>query len=75
MRTVRTFVLRLLVDPAEPGAIRGALQAMPEGGSQPFSDEQGLLALLRQMVLPTMGAPDSETTGRANVKREGGRGT
>lgn len=46
MRTVQTFILRLLVDPAEPDALRGALQPVPEGEAQPFIDEKALLALL-----------------------------
>lgn len=50
MRTVQTFILRLLVDPAEPDALRGALQPVPEGEAQPFADEAALLALLRQYI-------------------------
>lgn len=50
MRTVRTFILRLLVDPAEPQALRGALQPVPEGEARPFADEQALLALLRRLT-------------------------
>ncbi|MCX8006111.1 MAG: hypothetical protein N2688_14340 [Burkholderiaceae bacterium] len=48
MRTVQTFILRLLVDPAEPKALRGALQPLPEGEVQFFQDENALLALLRR---------------------------
>lgn len=48
MRTVQTFILRLLVDPAEPAALRGALKPLPEGETQPFTDETGLLALLHR---------------------------
>lgn len=55
MRTLQTFILRLLVDPAEPDALRGALQPMPEGEPMPFADEQRLLALLRQSI-PAAGA-------------------
>jgi len=51
MRTVQTFILRLLVDPDEPEALRGDLRAIPEGEAQPFPDEQALLALLRQIGL------------------------
>jgi len=50
VRTVRTFILRLLVDPAEPDALRGALQPVPEGEAQSFADEQGLLALLHRLT-------------------------
>lgn len=50
MRTTRTFVLRLLVDSEDPTALRGALQPVPEGEAQPFSDEVALLALLRRLT-------------------------
>lgn len=50
MRTVQTFILRLLVDPAEPEGLRGALQLIPEGEVQPFADEAALLAILRQHI-------------------------
>jgi hypothetical protein len=74
MRTIRVFVLRLLVDPAEPKVLRGALQAMPEGETMPFADAQALLALLWQMTLPTMGALNGGTAGNRNVKGEEGIG-
>lgn len=50
MHTIRTFILRLLVDPAEPEALRGELRALPEGKAEPFPDEQTLLALLRRLI-------------------------
>lgn len=50
MRIIQTFILRLLVDPAEPKALRGALQPVPEGEPQPFTDEDGLLTLLRRHI-------------------------
>jgi hypothetical protein len=53
MRTIRTFILRLLVDSDEPEALRGALQPVPEGETQPFAGDQALLILLRRMVLST----------------------
>ncbi len=49
MHTVRTFILRLLVDPDEPRALRGSLQPVPEGEAQPFADEGALLTILHQM--------------------------
>jgi len=51
MRTIQTFILRLLVDSSEPETLRGDLRAIPEGEAQPFPDEQALLALLRQIGL------------------------
>ncbi len=53
MRTIRTFVLRLLVDPAKPRTPRGSIQAISEPQSHPFADEPALLALLYQMISQT----------------------
>jgi hypothetical protein len=50
VHTVRTFILRLVVDPAQPDTLHGALQAMPQGEALPFTDERGLLALLRRLI-------------------------
>ena len=47
MRAIQTFILRLLVDPADPGALRGAVESVSEGISRPFVGEEQLLALLR----------------------------
>jgi len=55
MRTIQTFVLRLLVDPAAPQELRGALQAVSESETYPFADEQALLALLHRMLGHTVG--------------------
>ncbi len=52
MHTVRIFILRLLVDPSEPEALRGAIQPMPEGAAQPFADEQELLKALHRLAYP-----------------------
>jgi len=57
LRVTRTFILRLLVDPDEPEALRGDLRPMPEGEAQPFPDEQALLALLRQLASPARESP------------------
>lgn len=50
MRTVRTFVLPLLVDSDEPEASRGDLRPMPRVEPQPFPDEQAFLALLHRLT-------------------------
>ena len=50
MRTTRTFILRLLVNSAEPQALRGDLRPLPAGEAQLFPDEQALLALLRRLT-------------------------
>jgi len=52
VRTVRTFILRLLVDPSEPAALRGVLQPIPEGAAQSFTDARELLATLRNAIAP-----------------------
>ncbi len=52
MRIIRIFILRLLIDPHEPGALRGSLQPVPEGEAQPFTDEETLLVALHRMTLP-----------------------
>ena len=51
MRTVYTFILRLLVDSADPEAFRGALQVASQNlEPQPFSSETALLGLLKRLV-------------------------
>jgi hypothetical protein len=51
MRTIHTFILRLLVDSAEPDAIRGALQVANQNQEpQPFIGETALLGLLKRLV-------------------------
>jgi len=57
MRAVQTFILRLLVDPAEPDVLRGAVEPLPEGESRPFVGEEQLLALLRSATRPASEAP------------------
>jgi hypothetical protein len=42
LRVIRTFILRLLVNSAEPQALRGDLRPLPEG--------EALLALLRRLT-------------------------
>jgi hypothetical protein len=63
MRTVQTCILRLLVDPAEPEPLRGALQPVPEGETQPFVGEQELLAVLYRLICTAgeTGALDEST--------------
>lgn len=50
MRTIQTFVLRLLTNSEEPQALRGTIHAVSNGEEQPFADGPALLALLRQMT-------------------------
>jgi hypothetical protein len=73
MRSVQTFILRLLVDPAMPDELRGAVEPVPKGDSRPFAGEQALLALLHQMALPRKSGASSETTGNGSEKCVEGR--
>ncbi len=49
MRTIQTFVLRLLADTEEPQALRGAVRCVSNDEEQTFADAQSLLALLHGM--------------------------
>ena len=49
MRTIQTFVLRLLVNTEEPQALRGAVRCVSDNEERTFADAQSLLALLRGM--------------------------
>lgn len=52
MRTIRTYILRLMIDSDYPGALCGALQAANVAQEpQPFRDEAALLALLKRLVV------------------------
>ncbi len=70
MRIIRTFILRLLIDPDEPEALRGSLQPVPEGEAQLFADEGALLAALRKAVLAAQQERSLGTNQRAD--RTGG---
>ncbi len=63
MRTVQTFILRLLVDPAEPEVLRGALQPLPEGEAKLFANESTLLEVLRRFA---------REAGESSTSRRGG---
>ena len=52
MRTIRTFILRLFIDPSQPAQLRGAIQALPEGEAQSFSNGKDLINELSKMVAP-----------------------
>ncbi|MDE3088634.1 MAG: hypothetical protein KGJ80_04530 [Chloroflexota bacterium] len=49
MRTIQTFVLRLLMDSDAPETLRGALRSVADGTEMHFGDSQALLALLRRL--------------------------
>jgi hypothetical protein len=48
MRTVQTFVLRLLLDSERPGAIIGVLHAALGSEEWAFTDAQTLVAILQR---------------------------
>ena len=59
MRTIYTFILRLLVDSADPETLRGALQVASQNQDpQPFNSDTALLGLLKRLVSPD-GQPGS----------------
>jgi hypothetical protein len=60
MRTVQTFILRLLVDEDDPHALRGALRAISQAQEYPFADEQSFLNLLHHMIQPPNAIPVNE---------------
>lgn len=49
MRTIQVFILRLLVDPKGPSALRGTLEPVPEGQPVPFTGQRRLLSLLSEL--------------------------
>jgi hypothetical protein len=61
VRTIQTFILRLFVDTAEPEALRGALQPIPEAAAIPFAGEEALLALLHELIWHMMRVSSNET--------------
>jgi hypothetical protein len=50
MRTMQTFVLRLLVDSNEPQTLRGVIRSVASGEEHAFTAEQDLLAYLRDLL-------------------------
>lgn len=46
MRTMQTYILRLLVDTETPHVIRGVIRAVEDDAEQAFGDGLALLALL-----------------------------
>jgi hypothetical protein len=50
MRTIQSFILRLLVDADRPDTLHGVLRCVSDDLEQPFTDEAMLIALLRRQV-------------------------
>jgi hypothetical protein len=52
MRTIQTYVLRLLIDSDHPEAVCGALEVLHEGEKpMPFRHEAALVALLKHLIV------------------------
>jgi hypothetical protein len=49
MRTIQTYILRLLLDTEDPHTVRGVIRAVADDEEQPFADDQALLILLHRM--------------------------
>lgn len=63
MRTIQSFILRLLIDADQPAVLRGVLRCVSDDTDHPFADETALIALLRQRMnrsAPTV-IPDTST--------------
>jgi hypothetical protein len=52
LRTIHTYVLRLLVDPNHPGVMGGTLYDVTNGETHNFSNLQAMFAWLRLLVNP-----------------------
>lgn len=50
MNTIRTVIIRLLVNLDEPGQLRGDLQILPENSLYAFKGEEDLSILLHQVA-------------------------
>lgn len=68
MRTTVAFVLYLWIDTDEPNQLRGTLYSVADDANYPFTDEQTLLNLLRQMT--SCAKPPSPTDEYGEVENE-----
>jgi len=66
MRTTVVYILRLLVDDIEPGALRGILRNVTNGEEHAFSSEQ---ALLEQLHSKTDNYPETTEVNQTNQVR------
>ncbi len=58
MRTVQTFVLRLIVNADDPLTLRGVVRSVATGEEHRFSSHQELLQLLREITLAAEEPPE-----------------
>jgi hypothetical protein len=66
MRAIRTFILRLLIDPEDPHACRGAIQTLAGDEEYPFASETALLTLVRRIAQPDGEGPPCEEIGKSS---------
>ncbi len=71
MRTIQTFVLRLLVDEDEPNTLRGSLRSVATDEENVFSDAQVLLRLLRQAIALPAETRRAERAQKVATEQEG----
>ena len=50
MRTIQSFILRLLVDTDQPDTLHGSLRCVSDDAEQSFMDEAMLIAVLRRWM-------------------------
>ena len=59
MRTIQSFILRLLVDADRPDTLRGSLRSVSDDAEQSFTDDAMLIDLLHRWL--NRSAPPSIT--------------
>jgi hypothetical protein len=50
LRSIQTFILRLLLDTEDPHTLRGALRSVADDEDQPFASGESLVDLLHQLT-------------------------
>ena len=60
MRTIQSFILRLLVDAEQPDTLRGVVRCVSDDTEQSFTDEAMLIVVLRHWT--NCSAPSSIKT-------------
>jgi len=58
VRSIQTFILRLLADSDEPQALRGMIRSVTNDSELSFTDESSLLAVLRRLAETTIEGPN-----------------
>ncbi len=71
MRTIQTFVLRLLIDSDSPEALRGVIRSVTDNEEFHFVDGQTLLTLLRRLCFDTNTEPGARDALESKTHSEG----